>query len=97
MIDFGFQKLINIKYFSSPTCGQKFAQRYNMNSHMKVHQGITRTNKMQKCSICNKTFARKAKLEQHMGEFHPKQIKAPQKVSLLRSKIKRHYYQLRTN
>lgn len=60
------------KPFQCPTCGQKFAQRYNMNSHLKVHQGITRTNKVQKCTLCNKSFARKAKLDQHMEDCHPK-------------------------
>lgn len=58
------------KPFACPTCGQRFAQRYNMMTHYKVHQGIHRPNRNHSCVVCNKSFPRKAKLEEHMKLFH---------------------------
>lgn len=59
------------KPFECPTCGQKFAQRYNMMTHYKSHQGIHRVyNKVQTCIICNAVFQKKSKLEEHIANAH---------------------------
>lgn len=58
------------KPYSCPTCGQKFAQRYNMMTHYKVHQGIHRPTKTHKCTECNSNFKSKAKLQDHIKSVH---------------------------
>lgn len=59
------------KPYSCPTCGQKFAQRYNMNAHMKSHQGIKRLpGKPTECPLCEASFRVKGKLKDHIREVH---------------------------
>lgn len=59
------------KPYTCPTCGQKFAQRYNMNAHMKGHQGIKRVpSKATQCPLCDVSFRAKLKLKEHINEVH---------------------------
>ena len=65
------------KPFECPTCGQKFAQRYNMMTHLKAHQGIYRDyNKSYPCPLCDTNFQRKTKLQEHLSSVHNTVVEA---------------------
>lgn len=59
------------KPYSCPECGQKFAQRYNMMVHFRIHKGISRSvEKNHVCSICGIAFVRAQKLTEHYRKAH---------------------------
>lgn len=59
------------KPYGCPDCGQKFAQRYNMMVHLRIHKGISRNvDKTHVCSICNIAFVRAQKLTEHYRKAH---------------------------
>lgn len=59
------------KRFNCSICGKKFGHQYNRDVHEKLHDkdGKNMINKY-KCTFCNSSFARNAKLKEHMQKNH---------------------------
>lgn len=59
------------KPFVCSICGKTFGYRYNRDVHEKLHSkdGINAIN-IHKCTMCTSSFARKAKLKEHMQKTH---------------------------
>jgi hypothetical protein len=68
-----YYSYIGEKPYECPVCGQKFAQRYNMRTHLKGHNAIQREPKQSfACPICSSKFSKKVKLNVHLTEVHDK-------------------------
>ena len=52
--------------FSCSECDKKFMQAFNLNVHKKLHQGIL----IEVCKLCNKGYATKGGLSNHIIQRH---------------------------
>ena len=52
--------------FSCSKCDKKFVYAFNLNAHKKLHQGIL----IESCKLCNKGYATKNGLKEHIISNH---------------------------
>lgn len=58
--------------FICNVCGKRFAERYNLVSHQKLHEASNSKTLDLRCEVCERNFDKKSKLEEHMATGHPK-------------------------
>ncbi|KAK7078025.1 hypothetical protein SK128_021517 [Halocaridina rubra] len=67
---------LKIKRFECPVCQKKFAQRYSLTDHERIHKQIAPEDK-HACTVCGKTFIRKNHLRRHLEIHLPKTFSCP--------------------